>query len=150
MCNQNRHLGKQSDSRISQIRELRKEFHDYTTESRATPEMAELFVTLAQLDRLDGSMYEAFTYAALEFNGVGEPWTATKYARLAVEHGLASVGPRDNDVVEMQKLIQDPWGHWSWMLRTNKRFRWGKDEKKKRKNDDGETVEENAEGETTE
>jgi hypothetical protein len=135
LCNQRGAISRQSDSRISQIRELRKEFHDYTTESRATPQMADLMVSLYQQERLDGMMYEALTYAALEWNGVGEPWTATKWARLAVEHGLAAVGPRDNDVVEMQKLIKDPWGHWSWMLRTKKRMGWEKDDSKKKKED---------------
>jgi len=122
-------MGRQSDARIRQIKDLRSEFHDYTTESRATPQMAELFITLYELERLSSMLYEAYTYAAIEYNGIGDPWTAIKYARMAVDSGLAAVGTRDADVIEMQKLLQDPWGHWSWMLRTSKRMRWGKDQK---------------------
>ncbi|KAL5888553.1 SET domain-containing protein 5 [Pyricularia oryzae] len=126
MCTQRDLIAEESDSRLEQIAELRKEFHDYTPSSRATPQMAELMVSLYQQERLDLMLYEAFTYAAIEYNGVGEPWLATKYARLAVEYGLASVGPKDNDVIEMDNLVLDPFKHWSWMLRTSKRMSWGK------------------------
>lgn len=126
MCTQRDLIAEESDSRLEQIAELRKEFHDYTPSSRATPQMAELMVSLYQQERLDLMLYEAFTYAAIEYNGVGEPWMATKYARLAVEYGLASVGPKDNDVIEMDNLVLDPFKHWSWMLRTSKRMSWGK------------------------
>lgn len=86
--------------------------------------MAELFVSLHQQERLDGLIHEAYMFAALEWNGVGEPWDAMRYARLAIESGLAAVGSKDQDVVEMQRLAEDPWGHWSWMLRTQKRMHW--------------------------
>ncbi len=132
-CTQGSERRKQSDSRIRQINELRNEFHDYSTESRATPQMAELLVTLFELENLDSMLYEAYTYAAIEWNGVGEPWTASRYARLAVDNGLSSVGFKDPDVVEMQHLAADPWSHWSWMLRTSRRMRWGKDENKRKK-----------------
>lgn len=126
LCQQKDHVARESDSRLKQILELRTDFHDYTTASRATPQMGELMVSLYNQERLDLLKYEAHTYAAIEWNGVGEPWLATKHARLAVEHGLPSVGPADNDVVEMQALIKDPFKHWSWMLRTSKRMSWGK------------------------
>jgi hypothetical protein len=87
--------------------------------------MGELMVSLFQQERLDGAMYEAYTYAAIEYNGAGDPWMATKYARLAVQVGTAAAGPLDSDVVEMKALARDPWEHWSWMLRTKKRMNWG-------------------------
>ncbi|KLU87399.1 hypothetical protein MAPG_06399 [Magnaporthiopsis poae ATCC 64411] len=126
LCQQKDHVSRESDDRLNQILELRKEFHDYSTASRATPQMGELMVSLYDQERLDLLKYEAHTYAAIEWNGVGEPWLATKHARLAVEHGLPSVGPADNDVIEMQALAKDPYKHWSWMLRTSKRMSWGK------------------------
>ncbi|KAL8359565.1 hypothetical protein RB601_007767 [Gaeumannomyces tritici] len=126
LCQQVEHVARESDNRLKQIMELREEFHDYTTASRATPQMGELIVSLYDQERLDLLKYEAHTYAAIEWNGVGEPWLATKHARLAVEHGLTSVGPGDNDVAEMQALVKDPFKHWSWMLRTSKRMSWGK------------------------
>lgn len=84
--------------------------------------MSELLVSLYEQERLHGPISEAYALAAIEFNGVGEPWTAQKYARLAVESGLIYGGPADTDVKEMEKLLKDPWAHWSWMLRTNKRM----------------------------
>lgn len=115
-----------SDERIKQIGAIRKQLEDYTTESAATPQMADLFVSLYEQERLDGSIYEAYAFAAIEWNGVGEPWNAVRYARLAIEYGLVAVGSRDRDVVEMKKLAEDPWGHWSWMLRTSKRMSWAR------------------------
>jgi hypothetical protein len=82
--------------------------------------MAELLVSLFEQENLWSTIYEAYTFAAVEHNGAGDPWLATKYARLAIQHGLASGGPDDIDVVEMQSLARDPWSHWSWMLRTKK------------------------------
>ncbi|CAK7220418.1 SET domain-containing protein 5 [Sporothrix bragantina] len=125
LCTQNRHLTKASDARIKQIQDLRNEFRDYTSSSRATPEMAELFISLYEQERLDAMLYEAYSYAAIEWNGAGEPWRAVKYARLAIETGLMSVGTHDEDVIEMRRLAVDPWKHWSWMLRTSRRMQWG-------------------------
>ncbi|ORY59243.1 uncharacterized protein BCR38DRAFT_351933 [Pseudomassariella vexata] len=125
LCMQNEHQTNASDARIWQILELRRQLRDYTPGSAATPAMGELMVSLYEQERLYSSMYEAYTYAALEYNGVGEPWLATKYARLAVQHGLAAGGPEDQDVLVMKELAKDPWSHWSWMLRTRKRMNWG-------------------------
>ncbi|KAH8889275.1 SET domain-containing protein [Thozetella sp. PMI_491] len=126
MCTQEAAQSSASDDRITQIRSLLPEFKSYKAGSRATPSMAELLISLYQQENLWGPMYEAYTYAALEYNGVGEPWTATKYARLAIDHGIPAVGEDHSDVVEMTKLAEDPWNHWSWMLRTKKRMSWDK------------------------
>ncbi|ERS99739.1 hypothetical protein HMPREF1624_03103 [Sporothrix schenckii ATCC 58251] len=135
LCTQNRPMTRASDARIAQILDLRDEFRDYTVTSRATPQMAELFISLFEQERLDAMLYEAYSYAAVEYNGDGEPWLATKYARLAIEAGLMSVGTHDADVVEMRQLAADPWKHWSWMLRKSRRLQWGKQEKEAREKD---------------
>lgn len=114
-----------SDDRISQIKELREELADYRPSSRATPQMAELIISMYEQERAWGTLTEAYTLAAIEWNGVGEAWTATKYARLAIEHGLATNWEESGDVMQMKKLVADPWSHWSWMLRTRKRMGWG-------------------------
>ncbi|KAK6843827.1 hypothetical protein PG987_004687 [Apiospora arundinis] len=124
LCAQNEHATAASDARIAQIEELRAQFRDYEPTSQATPAMGELMVSLYEQERLWSSMYEAYTYAALEYNGAGEPWMASKYARLAIQHGLAAGGPRDSDVLAMSDLVRDPWAHWSWMLRTKRRMNW--------------------------
>lgn len=125
LCTQRKDMVAASDERIRQIKRIRKQLEDYTPGSSATPQMADLMVSLYEQERLSGSIYEAYTFAAIEWNGVGEPWVAVRYARLAIETGLASAGSRDRDVKEMTRLADNPWAHWSWMLRTSKRMSWG-------------------------
>ncbi|KAF9877283.1 hypothetical protein CkaCkLH20_04983 [Colletotrichum karsti] len=124
-CMQSRLKTDASDARIEQIALLREEFNDYTPASRATPQMAELLISLYEQEHNWSLLSEAYTLAAIEYNGVGEPWLATKYARLAIEYGLTTLWEGHGDVVEMTKLADDPWSHWSWMLRTRKRYSWG-------------------------
>ena len=83
--------------------------------------MAELLVSLYEQERMWGPIAEAYAFAALEYNGAGDPWTAQKFARLSVEAGLIYGGPHDDDVGQMEQLLKDPWEHWSWMLRTKKK-----------------------------
>ncbi|KAL1875236.1 SET domain-containing protein 5 [Diaporthe australafricana] len=125
LCRQRPEMAAASDARIRQIKRVRKQLENYEPGSAATPQMAELMVSLYEQERLSGSIYEAYTFAAIEYNGAGDPSTAVRYARLAIEAGLASAGPRDRDVAEMTRLAEDPWSHWSWMLRTSKRMSWG-------------------------
>lgn len=125
LCTQNHHQTSESDARIQQIVEIRRQLRDWEPSSPATPSLAELMVSLYQQERLWSTMQEAYTYAAVEYNGAGEPWIAIKYARLAIQHGLAAAGPNDSDVIEMKSLVADPWEHWSWMLRTKRRLNWG-------------------------
>ncbi|KAK1979422.1 hypothetical protein LZ30DRAFT_783470 [Colletotrichum cereale] len=124
-CMQHRLKTEESDRRIEQIAALREEFNDYTPASRATPEMAQLLISLYEQEQHWSLLSEAYTLAAIEYNGIGEPWLATKYARLAVDAGLTTLWEGHGDVVEMSKLADDPWSHWSWMLRTRKRYSWG-------------------------
>lgn len=135
-CQQTAAIAAASDARLAQIAELRKEFTDFSPQSRATPQMAELLISLYEQERTYSLMYEAHTYAAIEWNGVGEPWLAMKHARLAIEMGLASAGSKDRDVKEMEQLVKDPWGHWSWMLRTSRRMGWGKQQDQVNTKDD--------------
>ncbi|KAK7927381.1 hypothetical protein PG985_004379 [Apiospora marii] len=113
----NRHQIKASDERILQIQKLIKEFQDRSRHSKATPQAAELLVSLYHQEKLWYALYEAYTMAALEYSFVGEARLATKYARLAIEHGIASAGPEDENVEMMGKLARDPRNHWSWMYR---------------------------------
>ncbi|KAK8127826.1 hypothetical protein PG984_008934 [Apiospora sp. TS-2023a] len=116
-CSRNRHQIKASDERILQIQKLIKEFQDRTRHSKATPQAAELLVSLYRQEKLWYAMYEAYTMAALEYSFVGEGRLASKYARLAIEHGIASAGPEDENVEMMRQLARNPRNHWSWMYR---------------------------------
>ncbi|KAH8891235.1 SET domain-containing protein [Thozetella sp. PMI_491] len=117
-CTQNEILGAASDERVSQINSLIPEFTKDRASSRASPEMAELLINLYKQEDVWGSLYMAYTYAALEYNGIGEPQIAGKYARLALQYGLPSLGNKDNYMVEMTRLADDPRQHWSWLLRS--------------------------------
>lgn len=112
-----------SDARVAQLGELARELDDYGPGSRATPQMAELYASLLEMEGLWGMVYWGYWFAAIEWNGVGEPWVASKWAHMAVEYGIYSAGPRDRKVVDMVELAEDPWAHWSWMSRTTARQR---------------------------
>lgn len=102
LCRQQAMLAAASDARIRQIRLIRGHLEDYSGKSAATPQMAELFVSLHEQERLEGFIYVAYVFAAIEWNGVGEAWQAVRYARLAIEYGLLAMGPQDQDVKEMK------------------------------------------------
>jgi hypothetical protein len=108
---------KASDARIAQILDLQQHFADYSKESVATPEMAETLISLYEQERLYSRMYEVYTYAAIEYNAVGKPWEAIKYARLAIQHGFIARGAKDQDSYELYELAEDPWEHWSYLMR---------------------------------
>ncbi|KAL2156436.1 hypothetical protein VTH82DRAFT_1181 [Thermothelomyces myriococcoides] len=84
---------------------------------KACPAMAELLVSLYEMERLWGMMHEAYMLAALEYNGAGDVWMAVKYARLALEWGIPMLGEADEDLEEMKELASDPQRHWSWRRR---------------------------------
>ncbi|KAK4106039.1 SET domain-containing protein [Parathielavia hyrcaniae] len=113
--------GVEADERAELILRVRGELRDWKGRgrgkgkgSRACPEMAELLVSLYETERLWGEVHEAYSLAALEYNAVGEPWLAVKYARLAVEYGIPMLGEEDEDLGELRRLAEDPWSHWSW------------------------------------
>ncbi|KAK3295620.1 uncharacterized protein B0H64DRAFT_322698 [Chaetomium fimeti] len=113
-----------ADGRVERIAEVRRELAVWPEEGevrgrtgRASPEMGELLVGLYEMERLWGSMHEAYAMAALEFSGVGDAWTAVRYASLGLEWGIPMLGEEDEEVEELRSLAEDPWGHWSWMKR---------------------------------
>ncbi|KAK5654278.1 hypothetical protein OQA88_7454 [Cercophora sp. LCS_1] len=114
-CTQETHLLAESDSRCAQLAQLRRELAD--TSVSATPEKAELFVTLFELEGLHVRIYEAYYRAAIEWNGVGDSGRAIKYARLCLDRGLLLRGERRPFVDSMRELVGNAEGHWSWRFR---------------------------------
>ncbi|KAK3346379.1 hypothetical protein B0T25DRAFT_278032 [Lasiosphaeria hispida] len=114
-CTAEPHLLAESDARVAQINQLRRELDDYS--ASATPEKAELLVTLYELEGVAVRIYEAYYRAALEWNGVGDAARATRYARLCLARGLVLRGPERPFVESMRGLVADPAGHWSWRFR---------------------------------
>ncbi|KAL2181341.1 uncharacterized protein P884DRAFT_188573, partial [Thermothelomyces heterothallicus CBS 202.75] len=113
LCSLDRARSEESDRRIAQIAEIK----DELATGKACPAMADLLVALYEMERLWGLMYEAYMLAALEYNGAGDPWTAVKYARLALEWGIPMLEEADEDLEDMRELASDPQRHWSWRRR---------------------------------
>ncbi|KAH4926535.1 hypothetical protein HBI23_155750 [Parastagonospora nodorum] len=107
----------ESDSRLYQITDLALMLDDWTSESSATTEVAELLVTLYQQERLDASLATAYKYAAETYSSFGKKWEAVKYARLSVEMSMIDKGFRHADTKEMKKMVESPEMTWSWNKR---------------------------------
>ncbi|KAL2260914.1 hypothetical protein VTK26DRAFT_4951 [Humicola hyalothermophila] len=122
----------ESDARITEILDLRSDLLDRLypdpdeddapstpasapAPTAASPSQAERLIELYTRERLWTGLHEAYAFAALEYSAAGDEGAAIRYARLAVEWGLPMVGPDDEGVREMGRLLADPRAHWSWM-----------------------------------
>jgi hypothetical protein len=113
----------ESDSRINSINDICDELDDWTSESEATPEMAETLLELYKQERLYAGLGVAYKHAAEVYSSFGDRWNAIRYARLATEYSILDKGFRDRDVNEMKKMAEDPEMSWSWKKRVgHKRF----------------------------
>jgi hypothetical protein len=120
-CTAHAHLAAESDNRLYQITGVAKTLDDWTSTSSATPEVAELLISLYQQERLDASLATAYKYAAETYSSFGKKWEAVKYARLSVELGMLDKGFRHGDVTEMRKMSEEPEMTWSWNKRSGSR-----------------------------
>jgi hypothetical protein len=107
-------MGAASDARLAHLEAVQHELSDTKAEHDTSPAMAELLVSLYEQERLWSDIWEPYAYAALEYNGVGERWMASKYARLAIEGGLLYGGKKHLSVRVMEELLRAPEEHWSW------------------------------------
>lgn len=116
----------ESDDRIQQMNDIARELDDWTSDSLATPEMAETLVSLYEQERLWASMGTPYKHAAEAYSSFGDRHNAIRYARLAAEYGLLDKGFRDRDVKDMKAMAKDPEMTWSWKKRVgHKRFEGG-------------------------
>ncbi|KAI0884311.1 SET domain-containing protein [Annulohypoxylon maeteangense] len=107
----------ESDSRVEQIIVLRKELDDHSATSKASPEKAELLVSLYEEEGILTRVNEAYYRAAIEYIGVGDIENAEKYARLCIDHGRKFIGSDRPLVEDMQELIANPTGYSKWKFR---------------------------------
>ncbi|KAH7119688.1 hypothetical protein B0J11DRAFT_66286 [Dendryphion nanum] len=107
----------QSDARIKQMLSIIDKLNDWTSDSEATPEMAELLIALYTQERLDASLGIPYKHAAEAYASFGDRWQATRFARLAVEFLTLDKGWGDSDVAEMEKMATEPEMTWSWRKR---------------------------------
>lgn len=127
LCLQESVFTRESNRRIMQIRKLTDELgesdeneqRDRTRKVKGTPEMAELLVSLYEQERLHASIADAYRLAALSYSAVGNEWMAVKWAMKAVETGLIHDGPREEQVLDMERFLDDPRKHWSWEVNVN-------------------------------
>ncbi|KAF2825201.1 SET domain-containing protein [Ophiobolus disseminans] len=116
-CTAHASLAAESDSRLYQITSLAKALDDWTSSSSATPEIAELLISLYKQERLDASLATAYKYAAEVYSSFGKKWEAMRYARLSGELSMLDKGFRDGDVREMKRMSETPELTWSWKKR---------------------------------
>ncbi|KAF2463798.1 SET domain-containing protein [Lindgomyces ingoldianus] len=122
-CRAHPALTAESDARLLQIEELEGTLDDWSTESTATPEMAEALISLMVQERLYASLGTAYRLAAMAYSSFGDKWNAVRYARLSVEYLALDKGFREGDVYAMKQLATDPEMQWSWRKRVgNQRF----------------------------
>ncbi|ORY02653.1 hypothetical protein BCR34DRAFT_493031, partial [Clohesyomyces aquaticus] len=125
-CSAHPALTAESDDRVQQIATLEEELDYWTSDTDATPEMAETLISLMIQERLYASLGSAYRLAAMAYSSFGDKWNAIRYARLSVEYSALDNGFRDKDVYAMKQLATDPEMQWSWRKRVgNKRFAGG-------------------------
>lgn len=102
---------------MERIQSLWKELDDYTSTSTAIPEKAEELVSLYEAEGLKTRIHEAYYRAAIEYNGVGAPDKAARYAMLSILRGQMMAGFDRPFVGKMKELVKGPEQHWSWKFR---------------------------------
>jgi hypothetical protein len=127
LCLQESMFTRESNRRIMLIRKLTDDLRGFKGTAirngrrmiKGTPSMAELLISLYKQERLHTSIADAYRLAALSYSAVGDEWKAIKWAMKAVEAGLIHDGPREGDVVDMERFLDDPRKHWSWRVNVN-------------------------------
>jgi hypothetical protein len=116
-CTAHPNIVQESDSRLQQIAALQETLNDWTTNSGATPAIADLLISLCKQERLDASLATAYQHAAEVYSSFGMKWEAVRYARLSVEMSMLDKGFGDRDVKDMKKMAEKPEMTWSWKKR---------------------------------
>lgn len=116
-CTAHPSLTAESDARLNEMNILTKILNDWTPTSAATPEAAELLISLYKQERLYAGLSTAYKHAAEVYSSFGRKLEAIKYARLSTEVGMLDKGFRDSDVQEMKRMSSNPEMSWSWNKR---------------------------------
>ena len=118
-CTAHPELVAESDSRLHQIASLYKALDDWTPNTSATPQAAELLISLYQQERLHTSLATAYKYAAEVYSSFGKKYEAMRYARLSTEMSMLDKGFGEVDVKEMREMSSRPELSWSWKKRVS-------------------------------
>jgi hypothetical protein len=109
-----------SDIRIRLIKELEGEIEKIMGRpggQGVRPEMAGKLVELYLEERLDAYLAPTYTKAALIYSMFGNEARAREYAREAVGALERETGPHAKDIGSMERLAENPKGHWSWAIK---------------------------------
>lgn len=107
----------ESDARIQAIDDIAEALNDWTSSSTATPEMAEMLLSLYEQERLHASMGVAYKHASEVYSSFGDRYNAIKYAQLSLELLHLDRGFSDDDIKFMLAMAKDPERSWSWKKR---------------------------------
>lgn len=76
--------------------------------------MIERMLQLYEIERLQYKIADAYTLAAMNYNGLGFDRKARRYATLAIKTGTMQNGEDSPDVHIMKALMSDPKGYFSY------------------------------------
>jgi len=114
LCTSPEDVQEMSDYRVQLIEELEQELNDLSTNRTATPESADLLITLHQQERLDGVIGDAYMYGAFEHAYIGDKRGTQKMAALACEHMAIWRGTSHQYYQAMSRLLVAPEKERSW------------------------------------
>lgn len=69
-------------------------------------------------ESFEDRMSEAFTISMMTYNSFGDFKNASKFAKLAHQHGLRSFGTDWLDLKAVEEIMIEPKLHWTYNLRT--------------------------------
>ncbi|PSN59928.1 hypothetical protein BS50DRAFT_507455 [Corynespora cassiicola Philippines] len=116
-CSANPTMIAESDRRLQKIADLEMALDDWSSNSEATPEMAETIVSLYHQERLFSRLGIPHKYAAEVYSSFGDKYNAIRHAELGAEYGALERGFRDKEVREMRAMARNPEMSWTWKRR---------------------------------
>jgi hypothetical protein len=118
-CSASHALNTISDHRIDLIRELEQKLNDLSPNRTASPQTAELLVSLYEQEHLIGAIGDAYMYTALEYAYIGDKERMQIWATKAMEALALWRGEGHLFYKGMWSLSVEPEDHDAWMYVTN-------------------------------
>ena len=119
LCEADKDAIKKSDNRVREILMIEKILRDPESQGVTTDMMARL-VELYKAEKLQSRYSDMYELVALNYNNLGYPKRASKYALLSAQAGAVERGADANDIIAMRILAKDPEGHYSYRARVKK------------------------------
>lgn len=115
LCSGTEGLRNASDGRLAVIADLEARLDDLAANRTGSAAMAELLISLYEMERLDGAIADGYMYAALEYCYVGDANGARKYAAKAMEAIALWRGTTHPYYLNLRTLFEHPESYRSWM-----------------------------------